>query len=247
MMRFDIFVSKKLNISRNKALELIENEEVLLNNKLFKPSFDIDNLYDGLKDDILDNDFLKLDLLQDIYVSRAAFKLKNFLNDINLDIKNKICLDIGSSSGGFVQILLEKGALKVFAVDVGTNQLHQNLINDKRIILYEKTDIREFKYNDKFDLITCDVSFISLKNIIFYIDKFANKDIILLFKPQFEVGKNSKRDKRGVIKDQKDIKNARVEFEKECMKFGWILENTRESSLKGKQGNVEYFYLFSKR
>lgn len=246
-MRFDLFASKKLNISRNKTLELIENKEILLNGKTYKASFDVSNLCENLNDDILFNDELKLELLQDIYVSRAAFKLKYFLDEINLDINNKICLDIGSSSGGFAQILLEKNAKIIYCVDVGNEQLDKKLINNEKIKLYENTDIREFQSYIKFDLITCDVSFISLKNIIFYINNFAKDNIILLFKPQFEVGKNAKRDKKGVVKNEKDILQAKSEFEKECMKYNWVLQKKSISNLKGKNGNVEYFYLFSKK
>lgn len=113
-MRFDFFVSKRLNISRNKALELIENEEILLNGKSFKASFDVKNFLENLKktqdlnpEDILLANELKLDLLSEIYVSRAALKLKKFLEENDIEIKHKNCLDIGSSTGGFVQILLE--------------------------------------------------------------------------------------------------------------------------------------------
>ncbi|HEE9564057.1 TPA: TlyA family RNA methyltransferase, partial [Campylobacter jejuni subsp. jejuni] len=158
-MRFDFFVSKRLNISRNKALELIENEEVLLNGKSFKASFDVKNFLENLKktqdlnpEDILLTDGLKLDLLSEIYVSRAALKLKNFLEENGIEIKHKNCLDIGSSTGGFVQILLENQALKITALDVGNNQLHLSLRTNEKIILHENTDLRTFKSEEKFEL-----------------------------------------------------------------------------------------------
>ncbi len=248
-MRYDLFIAKKLNISRNKALELIENEEIMLNSKLFKASFDVKNLLktDLNDDEILHCDELKIELLSEIYVSRAAFKLKNFLKGKNIITQNKNCLDIGSSTGGFVQILLENKALKITALDVGNNQLHQSLRNNEKIKVLENTDLREFKSDEKFDIITCDVSFISLHLLLFYINNLALKDIILLFKPQFEVGIRAKRDKKGVLKDEKAVQGAKKEFEKACAKLGWILVSSEESKIKGKEGNVEYFYHYTKR
>ncbi|EAL2582458.1 TPA: SAM-dependent methyltransferase, partial [Campylobacter jejuni] len=148
--------------------------------------------------------------------------------------------------GGFVQILLENQALKITALDVGSNQLHPSLRVNEKIILHENTDLRAFKSEEKFELVTCDVSFISLINLLYYIDNLALKEIILLFKPQFEVGKNIKRDKKGVLKDDKAILKARMDFEKACAKLGWLLKNTQKSSIKGKEGNVEYFYYYIK-
>ncbi|MBZ7938248.1 TlyA family RNA methyltransferase [Campylobacter sp. W0014] len=248
-MRYDLFVAKRLNISRNKALELIENEEILLNFKKFKPSFDVKNLLNQelSQEEILFSKELNLELLNKTYVSRAAFKLKSFLEDKDINISNKICLDVGSSTGGFVQILLEKQALKIVALDVGDNQLHPSLRDNAKIKIVENTDLRVFKSEEKFEIITCDVSFISLHHLIFYIDQLALKDIILLFKPQFEVGKNAKRNKKGVVKDEKEIQKARKEFEKACIRLEWILKICEESKIKGKEGNVEYFYHYSKK
>lgn len=235
-MRYDVFVSKRLKISRNKALELIENKEVALNGAFLKPSFELNG----------ENERLNLELLGDIYVSRAAIKLKGFLEKLPLKFEGLNCLDIGSSTGGFVQILLQNGVKSVVALDVGQNQLHTSLRQDTRVKSLEGLDLREFESDEKFDLITCDVSFISLLNLLFYIDKFAKKDIILLFKPQFEVGKEAKRDKKGVLKDEKSVKKARDGFEKACFTYAWILEKCELSSLKGKEGNDEFFYYFRK-
>ena len=113
-MRFDFFVSKRLNISRNKALELVENEKVLLNGKSFKASFDVKTFLENLlkKQDLKAEEIylskeLNLELLSEIYVSRAALKLKNFLEENCIEVNHKNCLDIGSSTGGFVQISLK--------------------------------------------------------------------------------------------------------------------------------------------
>lgn len=252
-MRYDTFVALSLKISRNKALELIEKKEILLNQKLFKPSFDVKKYLQNLlacenlqEKDLFDCKELKLELLTKIYVSRAALKLKNFILQNDLEISGKTCLDIGSSTGGFVQVLLEFGALKVVALDVGNNQLHLSLREDQRVKCVENTDLKDFKTEEKFEWISCDVSFTSLLNLLSYIDKLALKDIILLFKPEFEVGVNVKRNKRGVLKDDLESIKARKKFEKMCLNLGWVLKSTAVSSIKGKEGNVEYFYYYSK-
>ncbi|WP_279176574.1 23S rRNA (cytidine-2'-O)-methyltransferase TlyA [Campylobacter insulaenigrae] len=239
-MRFDIFVSQKLNISRNKARELIENQQILLNGEAKKISYNIENA------EPLEDKSLELTLLEDFFVSRAAYKLKYFLQNYPASIENKICLDIGSSTGGFVQILHQKNAKMIYALDVGFNQLHEKLKTLNNIILYENMDLRNFNSKIKFDVITCDVSFISLVHLLPYINNLAKDTIILLFKPQFEVGKNIKRNKNGVVKDDKAIKLAKMSFEKECAKLGWILQMTQISNLKGKEGNVEFFYAYKK-
>jgi 23S rRNA (cytidine1920-2'-O)/16S rRNA (cytidine1409-2'-O)-methyltransferase len=228
-------VNRGLVYSRNKAKEIIKSSKVKVNSKVVtKPSFNVTS-----------DDFIEI-TDDKIYVSRAALKLKNYLDKYNIDFKDKIVLDIGSSTGGFSEVSLEKGAKKVVAVDVGTNQLHPKLRDDERIESYENQDIRDFEYPQKFDVIVSDVSFISLLKIIEKIDSLAKKDIILLFKPQFEVGKEAKRDKRGVIKDKEAIKKAKENFEKECRKLGWKLIRSEESSIKGKEGNIEYIYHFIK-
>jgi len=235
-MRLDeALVKKGLVDSRSKAKELIKQSKIKVNSKIVtKPSYGVQ-----------DSD--EIELLQDkIYVSRAALKLKNYITETGFSFKNKSVLDIGASTGGFSEVALESGAKKVVCVDVGTNQLHERIKSDPRVENYEKTDFRDFEDNRKFDVILSDVSFISLLKLIKNIDKYAKKDIILLFKPQFEVGKDAKRDKKGVVIDTEAIKNARANFEEECKKLGWRLVDSRESSIKGKEGNTEYVYHFKK-
>lgn len=233
-MRADLAVSKALNISRNQAVGLIESGVVLVNSKIIKKaSQDIDEAQ-------------IIEVKSQIYVSRAAFKLAGFLDEIKIDLKDKIALDIGSSTGGFVQILLENGIKQVTALDVGTMQLSANLRDDNRVIVQENRDIRDFVSEFKFDLITADVSFISLLNIITHINRLALDDIILLFKPQFEVGINAKRTKNGVVKDEKAINKAMANFEAQCSALGWKLIKKSTSKIKGKEGNIELFYYFKK-
>ena len=230
----EALVKKNLVETRSKAKELIKNEKVTVNDKIIKkPSFEVK-----------DND--KIEILQKVYVSRAAWKLKNYLEKYNIDFKNKDVLDIGASTGGFSEVSLEKGAKEVVCVDVGKDQLHFKLKNDKRIKNFENTDIRKFKYDKKFDVVVSDVSFISLIKILDVIDNFSKSDIILLFKPQFEVGKDIKRDKRGVVLDKDAIKKARENFEKSAKNLKWKLIRSEKASIKGKEGNIEYIYHFKK-
>ncbi len=233
-MRLDLYLSEIKNISRNKASELIKGGFVLVDGKVVKkPSFVVD-----IQEITLNK--------KDFYVSRAGEKLAGFLKNYKLDIKNKICLDIGSSTGGFVQVLLEHGAREVVAVDVGKEQLHKSLRTNPKIKLHEQTDIRDFVFDGRADLITCDVSFISFKDVFDSIDKFASKHIIILFKPQFEVGREVKRNSNGVVCDDKAIQKAMDEFERLAL-TRWDLLNKQASQVKGKEGNLESFYVFAKR
>jgi 23S rRNA (cytidine1920-2'-O)/16S rRNA (cytidine1409-2'-O)-methyltransferase len=180
------------------------------------------------------------------YVSRAAFKLSAFLGELGIDLKDKTTLDIGSSTGGFTQVLLEEGVSEVTAVDIGRDQLHKSLKNDTRVRSIEGCDIREFKSDKEFDLVVSDVAFISLLHILDAVHKLAKSKIILLFKPQFEVGREAKRDKNGVVTDEKAILQAMIRFEDACKIKGWKLVKKSPSKLTGKEGNLEYCYFFEK-
>jgi 23S rRNA (cytidine1920-2'-O)/16S rRNA (cytidine1409-2'-O)-methyltransferase len=180
------------------------------------------------------------------YVSRAALKLDAFFDELSLNIEGKSCLDIGSSTGGFTQVLLERGVLHVSCVDVGKEQLHPIVRNDERVSVYEEQDIREFESEEKFELITSDVSFISLLHILDAVDRLSNEYIILLFKPQFEVGRETKRDKYGVVTDEKAIQKAMIHFEDACVIKGWELILKSASKITGKEGNLEYCYCYKK-
>lgn len=246
-MRYDDFVAKRLNISRNRALELIKNEQILLNNRFFKASFNVCTLSDEKTfEGLMKDKSLNLKLLGQIYASRAALKLKAFLEQGGLKVAGKSCLDVGSSTGGFVQILLENGARSIVALDVGAGQLSDDLRRDERVRSLENTDLRAFVSEEKFELVTCDVSFISLLKLLTDLDRVAKNELILLFKPQFEVGKEARRNKKGVLKDEKSIAEARRNFKKACEGLGWVLKNEAPSSLAGREGNVEYFYHFCK-
>ncbi len=233
-MRLDQYLVKNYDIqSRNKASELILDQKIKVNDRIItKPSFKVE---DGANIEILEDKF---------FVSRAAYKLKYFLDECECKLQDNVALDIGSSTGGFTQILLENGVQSVDCVDVGTNQLHDRIKDDLRISCFENTDIRDFKSNKKYDVVTCDVSFISIHNILEDINRLASNKIIILFKPQFEVGKDVKRDRAGVVKDQKAIQKVRDKFISESIKLEWSLVYSSYSKLEGKSGNLEELFLF---
>ncbi len=234
--RLDVFlVENGYFDSRNKANEAIKSRNIKVNGKIIqKPSFEI-------------KDNNKIEVLEKKrYVSRAGDKLKEFLKDKNVNFKDRICLDVGSSTGGFVEVLLEMGADKIYAVDVGKEQLHARIKENKKVISIESQDIREFECEEKFDLVTCDVSFISILYILESLVKFAKNEIIILFKPQFEVGRAVKRDKKGVVKDKNALQRACVKFESELVKNKLQIIIKEESRIKGKEGNSEFFYYIKK-
>jgi len=222
-LRLDSYlVDASLVGSRTKAQGIIKDGLVSINTKIIKKS--------SYKVEASD----KVEVAgHKEYVSRSAYKLKGFLDSLSMDAKDKVALDIGSSTGGFTQVLLEYGAKEVSAVDVGSRQLHE-------------IDIREFKSEKRFDIVVSDVAFISLLYILDAVDTLANDKIILLFKPQFEVGREVKRDKHGVVLDEGAIKIAMNNFEEKCKEKGWSLILKEESTLTGKEGNLEYCYCYEK-
>jgi len=132
-------------------------------------------------------------------------------------------------------------------VDVGSNQLHHSIREQKVVKVFEETDIREFTQSG-FEVITCDVSFISIEQIMHDIDRVSNQssDIIILYKPQFEVGKDAKRDSKGVVLDQEIIQEKMTAFKQHAADMGWMIINSSCSKLSGKEGNQEYIFHFTK-
>ena len=238
-MRLDIYLTQNYDIqSRNKAHELIKAKKIKINDAIItKPSFNIDDSKD-----------IDLEILEEqFYVSRSAYKLKDFLEKFNdIELKNKVALDIGSSTGGFTQILLQNDVKSVTCVDVGSNQLHDTIKDDKKITMHENTDIRNFKSDIKYDVITCDVSFISIHNILEDINNLAKSNIIILFKPQFEVGRDIKRNRLGVVQDDNAINKATKKFIDKTFEIGWKLIHRQVCLKKGKEGNSEEIFYFEK-
>lgn len=235
-MRLDSYLVEQGFVeSRTKAQQLIKEHAVSVEGKIVdKVSFDV---AEGMEVVLADTE---------IYVSRAAIKLKGFLPYTEWEIKGLRALDIGSSTGGFTQILLEEGVSSVTCVDVGSDQLHPSLRSDPRVSVHENTDIRSFTSEVPYDLVTCDVAFIPLELILESIDSLASKYIVLLFKPQFQVGREIKRDKNGVVKDDKAIGKAMIRFEDTCTLMGWKLIAKEVAHISGKEGNQEICYGFIK-
>ena len=176
------------------------------------------------------------------YVSRAGLKLAGAAKTFNLNFRGKTVLDVGSSTGGFTDFALQHGAKKVLAVDVGTEQLHPSLRGNKRIELYEKTDIRDFVPNQSVDIVVCDVSFISLREILPHVAKNVMQPetiLVAMVKPQFEAGKHQVN--KGVIKNDKVRRQILADFENWAKQYFVVLDK-KDSDVAGAKGNVERFY-----
>lgn len=210
-MRLDDKVKELFNISKTKAQKYIREGIVKVDNKIItKPGY-------ILKDEEKNNKKeYNIEIIEEknryIYVSQGALKLKKAVKEFNLEeiLKDNICIDIGSSTGGFTEILLENDVKKVYSIDVGTSQLDERLKKNNKVISIENTDFRNIQIdkdnkfqNDNIDTIVGDLSFISLKKIIDKIVEIAPENMILLIKPQFEVGEDIARKYNGVIDDKK--------------------------------------------
>ena len=196
--------------------------------------------------EFVDDNILAKVEIEEQFVSRAALKLKSVAEKLNVDFREKVVLDIGSSTGGFTQFAITRGAKKVIAVDVGTNQLHPKLRHSefaKKIELHEKTDIRDFSTTERIDIVLTDVSFISLREILPHVAKnLANPqtEIVAMVKPQFEAGHSRKN--HGVIKNETERREILRNFEAFAKRYFVILAK-KDSEIAGTKGNRERFYL----
>ncbi len=196
-----------------------------------------------------DNDDLNIRIRNKLkYVSRGGLKLEKAIKTWNLDFKDKLVLDIGASTGGFTDCALQSGAKYVYSVDVGKNQLDWKLRNDERVFSMEEIHIKDLEEKDinnkKVDFIVIDVSFISLTKVIPYFERFLaeNGKIVMLVKPQFEVGRE-KIGRNGVVENEEyhdeAIKKV-ISFSKEC---GYELIGVEDSPIRGAKGNKEFLML----
>jgi len=181
------------------------------------------------------------------YVSRAGLKLASVATLLGVIFNGKTVLDVGSSTGGFTDYSLQHGAEKVYAVDVGTNQLHPSLHGNPRIELHEKTDIRDFTLDPSLrpDIIVIDVSFISLREILPHIAAHLagrHTQIVAMVKPQFEAGKYQTN--KGVIKNDKVRRDILKDFELWTRDL-FVINDKRDSDVAGAKGNQERFYLLT--
>jgi 23S rRNA (cytidine1920-2'-O)/16S rRNA (cytidine1409-2'-O)-methyltransferase len=235
-IRLDILmVEKNLVANRTKAQALIAsglvyNKEIKLDKSGHLVNSDIE---------------LTLREKEHNFVSRGGMKLAKGLEYFAINPLDKICIDIGASTGGFTQVLLQNGASKIYAVDVGYGQLDWSLRNNEKVIVLEKTNARYLDNNiiaDAPEIIVCDASFISLKTVLPATLELASENAVLiaLIKPQFEVGKN-RLGKNGVVKDDAlhqevcdDISNWLTNNMK------WQVIGITQSPIKGPKGNIEF-------
>jgi 23S rRNA (cytidine1920-2'-O)/16S rRNA (cytidine1409-2'-O)-methyltransferase len=234
--RLDIELAKRGLVStRSQAESYIRMGHVKVNGKVVTKA--------GAMVSELDDIYIKAG---EQYVSRAALKLQSADATFKLDFRDKTVLDVGSSTGGFTQYALLHGAKKVFAVDVGTEQLHPTLRSDSRIELHEKTDIRDFTTKETIDLVVGDVSFISLREILPHVSTLLSKEalIVAMVKPQFEAGESNMKHK-GVIKNDRMRRDILKDFESWALQYFKILDKA-DSDVAGSKGNVERFYLLKK-
>ena len=240
-MRLDIYLTRKGYCeTRSKASQLIRSNAVIINGKVCNSKG-----YDVRDTDIVslkDNDVLK-------YVSRGGHKLEKAIESFGLDFKDKIIADIGSSTGGFTDCALQHGAKKVYAIDVGTSQLHESLRNRDDVIVMENTNFRYLDRSvikDTIDFYVCDVSFISVREILKALIGFGEPfTLMLLFKPQFEVGPE-KLGSNGVVRNPLFLREALNDFETFLKENHLILRGSDFSPIKGnKEGNIEFLMLVS--
>lgn len=191
-------------------------------------------------------DKIKL-LATEQYVSRAGLKLASVTKTLKLEFKDKVVLDVGSSTGGFTDYVLQHGAKKVIAVEVGTNQMHPLLRTNPLIELYEQTDIRDIQStSDPVDIVVIDVSFVSLREILPSVAKLSSSrtQIVAMVKPQFEAV-NSALKHKGVIKNDKMRRDILKDFESWAQKL-FMIADKADSEVAGAKGNQERFYLLKK-
>jgi len=235
-LRLDkLLLAQGLTTTRSQAEDLIRRGFVEVNGEVIsKPGAFFD-----------ESTIVKLES-HESFVSRAGEKLNSVVDIFKLNFQNKIVLDVGSSTGGFTQLSLRKGASKVIAVEQGTNQMDSNLRIDPRIELHEKTDIRDFSFKGKIDIIVIDVSFISLREILPKVRSLSSTKtmIVAMVKPQFEAVNNGLKHK-GVIKNDKIRRDILKDFETWARTSFFIVAKA-DSAVAGAKGNVERFYLLNR-
>ena len=230
----NLIVSLGLIESREKARALILAGEVLVNGTRVSKAGTF------IRADA------KIEVLQkNPYVGRGGLKLEGAIIDLKIDVKGRTAMDVGASTGGFTDCLLQHGAKKVYAIDVGYGQIALKLRHDPRVVLMEKTNIRHLEQNavrHKIDLVTIDVSFISLAKVLPKALEFLAPDgeIIALIKPQFEAARKDVG-KGGVVRDEARRLEVIERVKKDAVRIGLETKGLVKSGLKGPKGNVEYF------
>ncbi len=231
-----ILTEKGLVATRSQAKSMIENGDVTVNGKVSKKAGEI---FDSESD---------IQVNSPLFVGRGALKLEEALKQFKITISDKIFLDVGASTGGFTEVLLNHGAVKVYAIDVGHDQLAEKIKNDPRVVNMEGTNVRYLTTLPELaDGAVMDLSFISITKVLDAVKLLVRpgSDLIALIKPQFEAG-TDRLPKDGVIKDakvQKTVLNEVVTF---ATQNGWIHHQTIESPIEGKSGNKEFLAWFKR-
>jgi 23S rRNA (cytidine1920-2'-O)/16S rRNA (cytidine1409-2'-O)-methyltransferase len=228
-----ILIQRQLVMSREEGRRRILAAEVLVNEQ---PLTKVGALVDRTAE-------IRLKTVSP-YVSRGGFKLEKALRHFRVDVKNKVALDVGASTGGFTHCLLSHGARQVYAVDVGYGQLDWKLRNDPRVVVLEKRNIRYLEATDlpsAADIATIDVSFISLRLVLPTVRTLLRLggEIIALIKPQFEVGKG-KVGKGGVVRSHDEHVRVIDEIKAAAATLGFTIQEVTESPLHGAKGNKEF-------
>lgn len=227
-----VLVERGLVDSRSKAQSLIMARRVLVNGQFV----------DKAGANVAADDEVTIAELEHPWVGRGGMKLAHALKEFAINVNEKTCADIGASTGGFTDVMLKHGAKKVYAIDVGYGQLDVSLRNDPRVVSREKVNARYLQpenFDEPIELVSIDVSFISLKLILPAVAGFLRGELVALIKPQFEVGKHEVG-KGGIVRD--DAKRAAavdsvVEF---ARNEGFDVKGLIESPIKGAEGNIEY-------
>ena len=235
--RIDVAMTERgLVKSRTLAQNLIKEGNVHINGRICTKA----------SETVEDTDNIEITGEMPRYVSRGGLKLEKAVSLWEIDLEGAVCLDVGASTGGFTDCMLQKGAKRVYAVDVGTSQLDPKLKDDSRVISLEQTDIRKAEIPEKADFISIDVSFISLKLILPYIRSLWSEKgrCVALIKPQFEAGKKY-LGKNGVIRDKKLQQSIVEDIKQFCITSGFTVIGTTESAITGGDGNREFLIYLS--
>lgn len=239
-MRLDTYLSENgLCKSRAAAQELIKSGGVSVNSQIARKN----------SQEVSDVDEITLDeAKKPKYVGRGGLKLERALELWELPLDGKTCLDVGASTGGFTDCMLQHGAARVFAVDVGSGQLAEELRSDPRVVSLENTDIREFELENPADFIGADVSFISQKLILPHIYRLLKSggSAVVLIKPQFEAGKSA-LNKKGIVTNEKTRQECVREIQKSAEQCGFAIIGAEKSPITGGDGNIEYLLALRKQ
>ena len=184
------------------------------------------------------------------YVSRGGYKLEKAIEEFKLSLAGCVCLDIGASTGGFTDCMLQNGAKKVYAIDVGYGQFAWKLRNDNRVVCLEKTNVRYITHEqipEEADFASIDVSFISLTKVLPSVINVLKQrgEVVCLIKPQFEAGRE-KVGKKGVVKDKKVHKEVIIKIIDYALEQNLAIHNISFSPIKGPEGNIEYLIYMEK-